>query len=115
MKKVILIIGAVCFSCFNAKKNTSVEDDKRIIGRWCSLSNTADYPHLTFKNDGLVIFDCKIDTFFSLKYSIANQFLQLTSTDKSIAKNKILKFTRDSLIFETLLKVEQKQTYYRCN
>lgn len=101
------------FSACNLFKNSETRN-YTIIGRWCSKSSTADYPHLTFKQDGYVFFDCKIDTFFALKYTLNKNYLLLTPTDQAIIKDKILKLTNDSLIFETLLDHKIKQEYYRC-
>ena len=69
MKNVILIFGVVFYSCIASKKGTTENNipHNEILGRWCSVSNTADYPHLTFRQDGYVIFDCKIDTVFGVK------------------------------------------------
>jgi hypothetical protein len=113
MKSIIIILGLLCGSCSTTKQIKHSSD--KIIGRWCSVSNTADYPHLTFRQDGYVIFDCKVDTIFGLKYSIANNYLQLMRENKPITKNKILKFTQDSLVFETLLELKMQQVYYRCD
>lgn len=117
MKNVILIFGVLFYSCIASKKGPTENNitDNKILGRWCSTSNTADYPHLTFEKDGYVIFDCKIDTVFGLKYSLDNNYLLVTPTDKPINRNKILKLTQDSLILETLLELQTKQVYYRCD
>lgn len=116
MKNVTLIFGILFYSCITSKKvdmKNSVNNDL-IIGRWCSSLNTADYPHLTFRQDGYAIFDCKIDTVFGLKYKIEGSHLLFISATKSIDRNKILELTQDSMILETLLELETKQVYYRC-
>lgn len=117
MKNSILIFGILLCSCSISKKsstNNSISDNE-ILGRWCSKLNTADYPHLTFRQDGYVIFDCKIDTVFGLKYTVNRNYLLITPTNKPINSNKILKLTQDSLILETLLELKTEQVYYRCD
>lgn len=106
-------MGLLCGSC-STTKQTKYNGDT-IIGRWCSISKTADYPHLTFRQYGYVTFDCKIDTVFGLKYIIHNNYLQLMPENKPLIKNKIFKLTQDSLVLETLLDNQAKQVYYRCN
>ena len=103
MKSAIVIFGILFYSCITSKKAGTENNnaDNKILGRWCSTSNTADYPHLTFREDGYVIFDCKIDTVFGLKYSLDNNYLLVTPTDKPIKRNKILKFTRTNQIDES--------------
>ena len=113
MKSIIIIFGLLYGSCITTKHMEY--SSNTIIGRWCSISNTADYPHLTFRQDGYVIFDCKIDTVFGLKYSIHDNYLQLMPENKPITKNKILKLTQDSLVLETLLEHQGQQVYYRCD
>lgn len=117
MKNIILIFGVLLFSCSTSKKSSTDNSivDNKIIGRWCSKSSMADYPHLTFRQDGYVIFDCKIDTVFGLKYAMDFNYLLVTPTNKPISKSKVLKLTQDSLILETLLELQMKQVYYRCD
>lgn len=117
MKIISLIFSVLFYSCIiynkgGSKNNTYVN---KILGRWCSISDTADYPHLTFEKDGYVIFDCKIDTAFGLKYSLDGIYLRVTPTNKPESRSKILKLTQDSLILETLLELRTKQVYYRCD
>lgn len=112
MKNLIFIFGLLLCSCSIFKKGSI---DNKILGRWCSKSSNADYPHLTFRQDGYVVFDCKVDTFFALKYTVNHNYLLVTPTNEPINKNKILKLTQDSLIFETLLEHKTRQVYYRCN
>jgi hypothetical protein len=111
MKNIIVFLVFLHCSC-SALKNGGAKN--KIIGRWCSLSTQADYPHLTFRQDGYAFFDCKIDTIFGLKYILDRSQLIFISTDKPTYKSKILKLTEDSLILETLLEHNTKQVYYRC-
>src|ERR1700722_4554651 len=113
MKSIVIILGLLCGSCSTTKQMNNSSNG--IIGRWCAVSNTANYPHLTFRQDGYVIFDCKIDTVFGLKYSIHDNYLQLVPEMKPIARNKILKLSKDSLVLETLLEYKAQQVYYRCD
>jgi len=47
MKSIIIMLGLLCGSCGTTQKMKY--SSNAIIGRWCSISNTADYPHLTLK------------------------------------------------------------------
>ena len=111
MKSIIIIVALLFVSCGTTKQE---ENNNTFIGIWCSKSSAADYPHLSFRQDGYVVFDCKIDTIFGLKYSIHNNYLLLISKKNSIIKNKILKHTKDSLVLETLLDLQSPQIYFRC-
>ena len=113
MKSIIILFGFLCVSC-NITKQVE-NNNSTIVGIWCSKSSAADYPHLSFREDNYVIFDCKIDTIFGLKYSINDNYLLLKTKDKLVIKNKILKLTQDSLVLETLLELQTPQAYYRCN
>jgi hypothetical protein len=115
MKKKFIIIGLIFCSCGVTSKMENRNDT--IVGRWCSELTTADYPHLTFRQDGYVFFDCKIDTVFGLKYTIDNDYLVTSEIANQLAikKNHIIKLTLDSLIFETLLDLKTTQAYYRCD
>lgn len=112
MKNVIIILVALFCSC-TTSKNTASSNNK-ILGRWCSKSYPTNYLYLTFRQNGYVTFDCKIDTVFGLKYTLNKNQLSMVSTDKSTFKSKILKLTQDSLVLETLLALQTQQVYYRC-
>ena len=116
MKFRVLIFGILLFSCISPKKGLKEYNltGNKILGKWCALKRTADFRHLIFRQDGYVTFDCKIDTVFGLKYSIKGNYLSTSQTNKTIIKNKILKLTNDSLVFETLLDHKTKQVFYRC-
>jgi hypothetical protein len=111
MRNIIVFLLLFLCSC-GTSKNGGKKD--KVLGRWCAFSTQADYPHLSFRQDGYVLFDCKIDTFFSLKYSLSNNKLLLMPTNNPISQSRILKLTQDSLILETLLGHKELQVYYRC-
>jgi|SRR5580700_9732397 hypothetical protein len=111
MKNIIFILAILLCSFFAIQDKAG---DSEILGRWCSTLRNATYPHLTFKQDGYVLFDCKIDTFFARKYIITGNELLFSSKDKLMDKSSILKLTKDTLILATLLENKTVQVYYRC-
>lgn len=115
MKRLIVIFGIIfqSFTYLKADPTEKSATSENIIGRWCSASRVADFPHLTFRQDGYVIVDCKIDTVFGLKYTMKADCLLLERANRTEV-SKILRLTRDSLILESLLGQQMRQEYYRC-
>lgn len=101
-----------CSSSKTVHKNAYAES---IIGRWCLTVNQTNYPSITFREDSLSIFDSRGDTVYWFKYYVKEPYLYLVQPNHEVKKNKILKLSSDSLIFETLLEHRIRQSYYRCN
>jgi hypothetical protein len=105
-----LILFASCGTVKNIHKNTD------IFGTWCLVAtNEINYPTITFKENSFATLGSKMDTVYGHKYYLKGDKLYFVLADAKVSRNKIIKLTGDSLILETLLSNNQKQSYYRCN
>lgn len=112
MKNIIIIFVFTCSSYIAPEKTP--DKDYSIIGRWCLITNEINYPSLTFGNDSIAIFDSKMDTLYSFKYYVNGDNLNLFQPNGDTNEYRILKLTKDSLRFGTLLEHKVEQIYYRC-
>lgn len=114
MRFIILYI-LLTLSCTPTKNIQKNILSKNIIGRWCLTVNQTNYPSITFREDSLAIFDSRGDTVYRFKYYLSESDLFLVQPTSEVRKNHILSLTKDSLIFETLLEHNTRQSYYKCN
>ena len=112
MKNVIIIFGLLFGSCGTLQK---IENgNSTIVGKWCLGSNEINYPTVTFGTNSMAVFSSRMDTVYTFRYYVQSNKLNLVQPTREINKDRILKLTKDSLVFETLLEHKTKQVYYRC-
>lgn len=114
MKYLIFIIIFLT-SCNASKKFSIKEDNVNIIGRWCLTANQINYPSIIFKEDSTCILNSLADTIYIFKYYLKDKDLYIIRNNNDVVINRVLKFTKDSLILESLLENKNIQTYYSCN
>jgi hypothetical protein len=112
MKYLLILI--ICYACISQKKNRKGIQEPDLIGTWCLTTKQINYPSISFKKDSIAIFTSLGDTIYSFKYYMNNKNLYLVN-DNRLTENKILKLTRDSLVFENLVEHNIRQIYYRCD
>lgn len=110
MKNIIFIITIVCCAC-----STPVhEKSSDIYGKWCLTTDQINYPEIRFSSDSIAIFSSKMDTTYRYKYYVDDSYLYIIQLNLSTQKNRILQLTRDSLVFESLMEIHQRQVYLKC-
>jgi len=113
--KILTCCILFLLSCSYLRISNPTKSDKRIVGRWCLTTNQTNYPSITFRNDSLSIFDSRGDTIYWFKYYVSNSVLWLIQPNGELNGNRIMKLSKDSLIFETLLEHQVKQSYFKCD
>lgn len=107
----IVIALVTLFSCVSMdKKNYRYEN---LIGTWILTKKQVNYPELTFNNDKTCIFTSMGDTIYRFKYDLKRDELILEDMEGTIKKNRILKLTKEELVFESLWENKTKQDYIK--
>jgi len=87
--------------------------DKKIIGIWDTIDEDAiSCVQLDFESEEVTFFN-RSDTIYTFQYTFSGNTLILEKYGNKIFETKILKLTKDSLVFESLLKGKKKRTYLR--
>lgn len=100
------------FACSVTKKSERPNEKKLIVGIWRSIDKASKYPSINFSLDTLASVGSTIDTVFWFRYQVKKKHLFLKSGSRE-SKDKILRLDQDSLIFDSFLDVNRKQSYYR--
>ena len=100
------------FSCSTTKKNYQ-SFPELINGSW-KISNTSRsfITGIEFSKTGGIFYNTG-DTLLGYRYKIDEDILTLTDGNNVTTTNKILKLTKDSLIFRSLLWDSTKQSFVR--
>ena len=114
MKIKIIYSLVICFflSCVPSKKGNQTSS-KLLEGKWKHTDPyEIIYPGIEFYNNGEARFSTSADTILYYWYQLKKSDLILRDGTVD-THNKILKLTKDSLIFETLWWHTGTQTYIR--
>ncbi len=84
------------------------------LGLWKPFDPQSIYPYLQFLPDNLINLDSRADTTYWFRYTIENQILILKNGDQ-IIKNKILHWDQDSLVFESIFKLQKRAAFAPCS
>lgn len=107
----IIIALVTLFSCVSMdKKNYQYEN---LIGTWVLTKKQVNYPELTFNKDKTCFFTSMGDTIYRFKYELEKDKLILEDILGTVKKNRILKLTKEELVFETLWENKSKQEYIK--
>ncbi|HEV9036260.1 MAG TPA: hypothetical protein VGQ51_06570 [Puia sp.] len=111
----ILLIG---FCLVGLILCTSVAIDKQsgpsIVGLWCLSSSQPNYPTIRFQADSIAEFGSRLDTVYTFKYYLKGGYVNVMTGAGKMYRNKIVKLTDDSLVFQGLLELKQNQIYHKC-
>lgn len=101
------------FSC-TPSKNSQQNLSYLLTGKW-EHSNPDEilFPEIEFRNYGEAKFNSRADTILFYEYRIKKSYLFLKDRNNVETNNKILKLTKDTLIFETLVLHNGIQVYVR--
>jgi hypothetical protein len=109
-KYTLLFLVLFSFSCNTSKNNFRKFS---IEGTWYLNKKQVDFPSISFKSDNTCIFSSMGDTLYRFKYKIKDEYLILTDINNNISKDKIMKISKDSLVFEKLWTNSSIQIYTR--
>ena len=90
-----VFVGLTAVSCGQTKKEITTSDIK---GRW-NQNETTSYNTLVF-SDRTVFVDNRVDTIFTLNYSLSQDTLITWSDEKQKRKSKIISITKDNLVLD---------------
>jgi hypothetical protein len=114
MKKKFFLSSSVIllFSCTSSKINNN-DWNSLIEGRWrLTIKYQTNYPTIEFTKGGAV-FNSLADTIYGFSCTLKKSDLILFDGVNPKKHNRIIKLTKDSLIFENLLEYKTPQVYIR--
>lgn len=100
-------------ACSNLSRQQTDNFASDIVGEWQLTVKQVNYPKLIFNRDSTAIFTSMGDTIYRYKYYVEKSNLVLRDIDGKLTRDKILKLSKDSLIFETLAINRSVQRYIR--
>jgi hypothetical protein len=106
---IIFVLITSSFAC-----QTKVITEDRLIATWVLVDDQIDYPVLDFNKSGAAKFWSRSDTIYYFSYQVDDNCLILNDGVNPISDcNKIIKLTKNTLVFENLLEHDKKQHYRR--
>ncbi|CCG52990.1 Hypothetical lipoprotein precursor [Flavobacterium indicum GPTSA100-9 = DSM 17447] len=114
-----LAFGILLISCRNSNGDLKTQNEKKeqknisaeqLAGKW--YLNKWTYYHTLVFNEHSIYVDNHIDSVFFLKFRLSHDTLITWSDNpKKVSKNRILKVSKDTLIFEEFLNIKHKIGY----
>lgn len=104
----LLILSII--SCSTTKNSFNINVVEKT---WHLNKKQVNFPTVIFYSNNTCIFSSMGNTLYRFNYKIKNNYLILEDLNKNISKDKILKVSKDSLIFESLWTNKEKQIYVK--
>jgi len=113
IKELLFIL--LCFVLYSCKSTTVHKENftQPIKGDWTLITTppTINYPSIAFKDSNSAVFSSFGDTVYYFNYNLRDKDLILTDEKNRVSHNVIIKLTKDSLIFKSLLEHTTQQVY----
>ena len=109
-KNILILFITICVidSC-KESKNIHSDSNALIKGSWTLTSQ--NIPRVFYFKENELVVETPFDTTFIYGYKVTNTNLSILDSKGVLTKNKILKLTKDTLIFRSLEKNLKPQQY----